>query len=114
MENNLESLKNHIRALNSLNKLAKMVDKKIRNFENTKKKKSKNFKNENTNIQNPDANKKLYDSIIFIRPDVKLISEIPVRLLGLYSDVLFVPDFHRFCGGERKCICLYIFISIFI
>ena len=75
-KNNFSSLKNHVRALNSLLHLTELIEStsKIRRV----------------------------DSVIFLRPDVTFISELPVYLLSLFpNNTLFVPDFHRSCNGNE-------------
>jgi hypothetical protein len=50
------------------------------------------------------SKRKQVDAVVFLRPDVQIISELPVYLVprfGLGSQTVFVPDFHRSCdGGE--------------
>jgi len=42
---------------------------------------------------------KKVDAIVFLRPDVMYISELPVFLFSHFQDVLFLPDFQRSCNG---------------
>lgn len=42
---------------------------------------------------------KQVDAVVFLRPDVMYISELPVFLFSHYQGVLFVPDFQRSCAG---------------
>lgn len=73
--NEYKSSINHIRALNSLHYLASEVEK--------------------------DSQFKHFDGIVFLRPDVTYLNELPVYLLEHIPNTLFMPDFHRSCkGGE--------------
>ena len=73
--NNYISMKNHIRALNSLYFLANKVEQ--------------------------ESKKRMYNGIIYLRPDVTYLNELPVYLLEHIPHTLFLPDFHRSCqGGE--------------
>ena len=75
--NNLNSMRNHIRALNSLNHIANKIESLLSN------------------------NSRNYNGIVYLRPDVKYLHNIPVNLLRYIPNTLFVPDFHRSCeGGE--------------
>lgn len=75
-KNGFLSLKNHVRALNSLFHLTQMIESA--------------------------SNIRKIDSVIFLRPDVTIISELPVYLLSLFpNNTLFVPDFHRSCVGNE-------------
>ena len=75
-KNGFLSLKNHVRALNSLFHLTQMIE--------------------------STSNIRKIDSVIFIRPDVTILSELPVYLLSLFpNNTLFVPDFHRSCLGNE-------------
>ena len=72
--NQYSSMKNHIRALNSLYHLTQAIEtaSKLRRV----------------------------DAVIFLRPDVTYISELPAYLLPLFpNNTLFLPDFHRSCDG---------------
>lgn len=74
--NGYSSLKNHIRALNSLFHLTQIIETTLKLRE--------------------------IDGVIFLRPDVTYISELPVYLLPLFpNNTLFVPDFHRSCSGNE-------------
>jgi len=74
-KNGFSSFKNHIRALNSLHYLATVVERESR--------------------------KTHFDGVIFLRPDVTYINELPFYLLEHFPDALFVPDFHRSCEGNE-------------
>lgn len=76
-ENNLHSLKNHIRALNSLNSLRKMILKVI------------------------EQEKTIYDGVIFLRPDMRFLEDLPIKILLQFPNTLFLPDFHRSCAGNE-------------
>jgi hypothetical protein len=74
-KNNFQSQKNHIRALHSLDHLARKV--------------------EQVSLT------RAIDGIIYLRPDVLYINELPVLLFENFKNTLFVPDFHRSCkSGE--------------
>jgi hypothetical protein len=74
-ENNYESFTNHIRAMNSLFYLSTIVEKESRYKE--------------------------IDGVVFLRPDVTYLNELPYYLLEHFQHTLFLADFHRSCkGGE--------------
>lgn len=73
--NNFTSMKNHIRALNSLHHLASWVEK--------------------------ESQYKDIDGVVYLRPDATYLNELPYYLLEHFPRTLFLPDFHRSCqGGE--------------
>ena len=86
--NGLDSLKNHIRALHSLNHLAKHLEFLQPNQHPS----SSNIKQEHPK----------YDGVVFLRPDVKYVNDIPIELLSYSPNTLFVPDFHRSCNYHNK------------
>ena len=70
---NFLSLKNSIRALNSLYNVSQAV---VRSGIN-------------------------YDFVVFLRPDVTYLNNIEIDFMYQYPDALLIPDFHRSCfGGE--------------
>lgn len=74
-KNNYASFRNHLRALNSLNYLAIQVEKQSR--------------------------LKKFDGVVYLRPDLTYLNELPFYLLEFIPNTLFVADFHRSCkGGE--------------
>lgn len=74
-KNEYTSFVNHIRAIHSLHYLSTEVEKASKN--------------------------KTYDGVIFLRPDVTYINELPFYLLEHFPDTLFIPDFHRACEGNE-------------
>eukprot|EP00598_Pedospumella_elongata_P004868 CAMPEP_0184981300 /NCGR_PEP_ID=MMETSP1098-20130426/11082_1 /TAXON_ID=89044 /ORGANISM="Spumella elongata, Strain CCAP 955/1" /LENGTH=609 /DNA_ID=CAMNT_0027504853 /DNA_START=41 /DNA_END=1871 /DNA_ORIENTATION=- len=74
-KNEFVSFQNHLRAMNSLYYLATQVER--------------------------DSQHKHFDGIVYLRPDVTYLNELPFHLLEHLPNTLFVPDFHRSCrGGE--------------
>ena len=73
--NNYVSFTNHLRALNSLFYLASKIE--------------------------LESQVKHFDGVVYLRPDVTYLNELPVYLLEHIPNTLFLPDFHRSChGGE--------------
>lgn len=89
--NGLHSLKNHIRALHSLNELATHLEHEQSNHE------ALNSRTGKDKLKKVDHFKK-YDGIVFLRPDVMYVNDIPIELLVDSPQTLFVPDFHRSCN----------------
>lgn len=74
--NNYHSFKNHIRALNSLYQVTKVLQESSKHMH--------------------------IDGVVFLRPDMMYISELPIYLFDYYKDdILFVPDFQRSCNGNE-------------
>eukprot|EP01033_Poteriospumella_lacustris_P014270 gene14270-10201_t len=77
--NDFSSFKNHMRALNSLYHVTQVV--------------------EQMHQQQP------YDAIVFLRPDVRFLTDLPLQLLHhpptMRAYDLFLPDFHRSCWGNE-------------
>lgn len=43
-----------------------------------------------------------YNAVVFIRPDLQLLNDLPVDLLHKYPhNTIFTPDFHRSCKGDE-------------
>lgn len=75
---NFTSFVNHMRALHSLRQLAHAVERQH---------------------NRPNATK--FDAIVYLRPDVMYLNELPIYLIKEYKNTIFVPNFHRKClGGE--------------
>ena len=75
--NDYASHQNHIRALYSLHHLASQIEHL-----------------HNSNIKN-------YDGVIYLRPDVLYLNDIPILLFKQYTNALIVPDFHRSCSSGQ-------------
>lgn len=77
--NDFSSFKNHMRALNSLYHLTQVVEK--------------------MHAIQP------YDGVVFLRPDVRFLTDLPVQVLHnlpiMKEYDLFLPDFHRSCRGQE-------------
>jgi hypothetical protein len=71
--NHLDSLKNHIRALHSLHHLATVIEKL--QYDKIKK----------------------YHGIVYLRPDVHYMNDLPIELIHLNPQTLYLPDFQRSC-----------------
>jgi hypothetical protein len=93
--NNLLSLKNSLRALNSLDHLSNIIENINNNSQN------KTFhSNSSGDVLINNLHKK-YDAIIFLRPDMLYINELPINLLNIRQSNLYLPDFHRSCDGGQ-------------
>jgi hypothetical protein len=88
--NGFVSMKNHLRALNSLHHVTQVVQRLI------------------------ETGQRGYDAILFIRPDVKFLNPLPMALVSSipllshnrntnrdFSRTIFVSDFHRSCQAEK-------------
>jgi hypothetical protein len=71
-DNNSQSLKNEIRALNSLLHLSYVLESTLR-----------------------------FDCVLFLRPDMQFLQQLPIQLMVNFSDRSFLPDFHRSCTREE-------------
>ncbi len=110
--NNFSSFKNHVRALNSLYQVTKAVEGVVKYHESIGSN-GGSGSGGNTGVVGSGTavvGKKYYDAILFLRPDVHFLQELPIQLLatlpigtGLESKkpVLFLPDFHRSCHGTE-------------
>lgn len=77
--NDFSSFRNHMRALNSLYHVTQAV--------------------ESMHQKEP------YDAVVFLRPDVRFITDLPIQLLYnpqiMSAYDMFLPDFHRSCQGNE-------------
>jgi hypothetical protein len=79
--NDFFSFRNHMRALNSLHHVTMAVESM--------------------------SARRIYDGVIFVRPDVQFLSPLPIYLLqspqygSAAQNTLFIPDFHRSCRGAE-------------
>jgi hypothetical protein len=89
-KNDFHSFKNHLRALNSLYQVTNLLE-SVQNRQISLK---------NQNGQNP-VKTSIFDVVVFLRPDVMYISELPIYLFNHFQSALFVPDFQRSCSGKE-------------
>eukprot|EP00600_Ochromonadales_sp_CCMP1393_P012468 CAMPEP_0175000146 /NCGR_PEP_ID=MMETSP0005-20121125/2433_1 /TAXON_ID=420556 /ORGANISM="Ochromonas sp., Strain CCMP1393" /LENGTH=422 /DNA_ID=CAMNT_0016254923 /DNA_START=370 /DNA_END=1638 /DNA_ORIENTATION=- len=73
--NSFVSFTNHMRALNSIHYLANAVE--------------------------IAAQTRQFDGMIYMRPDIMYLNEVPFYLMEHIPNTLFLPDFHRSCRGGQ-------------
>lgn len=82
-KNRFVSFKNHVRAMNSLMHTILVVEKMNNQYLET-------------------HNRSYFDRVMFVRPDVLFLSDVPYYLLQHFPPrTLFVPDFLRACNSEK-------------
>lgn len=99
-DNGLESLRNHLRALNSLFHLSRMVELANSDPFHCKTLLSRGGADSRAARRSHELSCR-FDAVIFIRPDVLYAHYLPVELLSHFRSALFVPDFHRSCAGGQ-------------